>query len=114
MEIKFEGIADIQKKLAKNIQLDDVKRVIKHNGAELQRKAQANADFKKGYQTGQTKRSIGLEIGDGGLSAKVEPTTEYAPYLEFGTRFMEAQPFMKPAYNEQMKQFKSDLQKLVK
>lgn len=113
-EIKFEGIADIQKKLAKNIQLEDVKRVIKHNGSQLQRKAQANADFKKGYATGQTKRSIGLEIGDNGLSAKVEPTTEYAPYLEFGTRFMEAQPFMKPAYNEQMKQFRSDLEKLMK
>ncbi len=112
--IKFEGISDLQKGLAKKIQLDDVKRVVKQNGSELQRGTQRNADFKKGYQTGTTKRSIGLEFTDGGLTAEVEPKTEYAPYLEFGTRFMEAQPFVKPAWEVQKEQFKKDMDKLVK
>lgn len=112
--LKIEGLSDLQKGLAKKIQLDDVKRVVTQNGGELQEKMMRNADFKKGYQTGTTKRSITLTIKDNGLTSEVEPTTEYSPYLEYGTRFMEAQPFVKPAYEVQKEQFKKDLDKLVK
>ncbi len=112
--IRIEGLEELQKKLKKNANMDDVKKVVRHNGSQLQQKIQQKADFKKGYQTGTTKRSVSLEIKDGGLSAESGPTTEYAEYLEFGTRFMEAQPFVKPALEEQSKKFESDLQKLVK
>ena len=112
--ITIKGLDKLQKALKENVTLDDVKKVVKHNGSELQRKMQQNADFAKGYQTGTTKRSIGLELQDGGFTAKVAPETEYSPYLEYGTRFMEAQPFVKPALEEQEKQFKSDLEKLMR
>lgn len=112
--IRIEGLEELQKKLKKNANMDDVKKVVRHNGSQLQQKIQSKADFKKGYQTGTTKRSVGLEITDGGLTAESGPTTDYAEYLEFGTRFMEAQPFVKPAMEEQAKKFESDLQKLVK
>ena len=113
-KIKVIGLDKLEKALKDNVTMDDVKRVIRHNGAGLQSTMQKKADFDKGYQTGATKRSIVLNITDGGLTAEVEPTTEYAPYLEYGTRFMEAQPFVKPALNEQTKKFKNDMQKLVK
>lgn len=113
-QIKFEGLAELKKGLAKKIQLDDMKRLVKQNGSELQEKTMQNADFKKGYQTGTTKRSISLEFKDDGLTAEVEPGTEYSPYLEFGTRFMDAQPFVKPAWEVQKEQFQKDMQKLVK
>lgn len=113
-KIKVEGLDDLQKALKENVTMNDVKRVVKQNGAELQEKITRNADFKKGYQTGTTKRSISLEIKDSGLTAESAPETEYSPYLEYGTRFMESQPFVKPAYNEQKKQFKSDMQKLTR
>ena len=112
--IRIEGLEELQKKLKKNANMDDVKKVVRHNGSQLQQKIQEKADFNKGYQTGTTKRSVGLEITDGGLSAESGPTTEYAEYLEFGTRFMEAQPFVKPAMEEQSKKFESDLRKLMK
>lgn len=112
--IRVEGLEKLQKQLRKNANMDDVKRVVRQNGSELQRKIQSNADFDKGYQTGTTKRSVDLDIKDGGLTAESGPTTEYAEYLEFGTRFMEAQPFVKPAMDEQSKQFESDLRKLMK
>ena len=114
MKLKVEGLKELQKALKDNVTLDDVKRVVKQNGSELQRKTQDNADFTRGYATGQTKRSIGLEYTDGGFAAEVEPKTEYSPYLEYGTRFMDAQPFVKPAYDEQVQQFKKDMQRLVK
>lgn len=119
--IKVTGLEELQKCLKENATLNDVKKVIKHHGAELQSRAQDKADFRGHYEgkkfvppTGNLKRSIGLEIIDGGFTAEVEPTAEYAGYVELGTRFMEAQPYLKPAFEEQKKQFESDMQKLAR
>ena len=120
-DIKIVGMEKLQKKLKKNVRMDEVKRVVRHNGAEMQEKAQRNTEQFKGYQnpdprkrpTGTLKRSIGLEITDSGMSAEVEPTAEYAPYVELGTRFMEAQPYLKPAFDDQKEKFKRDMKKLV-
>jgi len=113
-KLKVEGLDKLQKALKDNVTMEDVKRVVRQNGSELHHKMQDKADFTKGYATGATKRSIGLEIIDSGFTAEVEPKTEYSPYLEYGTRFMEAQPFVNPALEEQKAQFKKDMQKLVK
>lgn len=113
-KIKIDGLEELEKKLKANATLDDVKRVVRQNGAELHKKMQSKADFKMGYQTGTTKRSIGLEIKDSGMTADVGAETEYSPYLEYGTRFMDAQPFVRPSLEAQTEQFKSDMQKLVR
>lgn len=109
-EIKFEGIAKLNKGLKKRMDMSTVKTVVKKNGSEMQKKAQRNAPV----DTGNLKNNIGLEISDGGMTATVEPTAEYAPYVELGTRFMEAQPFLKPAFEEQKKQFEKYLKELVR
>ena len=108
-DIKIVGMEKLQKKLKKNVNMEDVKRVVRHNGAEMQEKAQRNAPV----DTGTLKRSIGLEITDSGMAAEVEPTADYAPYVELGTRFMEAQPYLKPAFDDQKEKFKKDMKKLV-
>lgn len=108
-DIKIVGLEKLQKKLKQNVQMGDVKRVVRHNGAEMQAKAQQNAPVDTGY----LKRSIGIEITDGGMAAEVEPTADYAPYVELGTRFMEAQPYLKPAFDEQKEKFKKDMKRLV-
>lgn len=107
--IKVVGLEKLQKKLKQNVQMEDVKKVVRHNGAEMQAKAQQKAPV----DTGTLKRSIGLEITDGGMTAEVEPAAEYAPYVELGTRFMEAQPYLGPAFDEQKEKFKKDMKKLV-
>ena len=112
--LKIEGLDKLEKRLKENVTMDDVKKVVRQNGGELQKKIQRNADFTQGYQTGTTKRSVGLEFKDGGFTAESGPETEYSPYLEYGTRFMEAQPFVRPALEEQAKQFQSDMKKLVR
>lgn len=109
-EIKFEGIAKLNKGLKKRMDMSAVKDTVKLNGSEMQKKAQRNAPV----DTGTLKRSIGIDISDGGMTATVEPTAEYAPYVELGTRFMEAQPFLKPSFEEQKKQFEKDLKELVR
>ena len=120
-KIKLEGMEKLQVKLKKNVQMSKVKQIVKDNGAALQEAAQRKAPVGTpqstgipGYVGGKLKQSIGLDITDGGLTAEVEPTADYAAYVEYGTRFMEAQPYLKPAYDEQKKKFVKDLNELVR
>lgn len=83
-KIKWEGLEDLQKKLRENVSMNLVKKTVQQNGQELRSKIQEKAEFTKGYQTGQTKRSVNLEIKDGGFTAESGPTTEYAPCLKIG------------------------------
>lgn len=119
--IKITGIDKLQMKLKKNVQMSDVKKVVRKNGSELQKKAQKNAPVGTpqstgipGYVGGTLKRSIGLDITDGGMTVEVEPLAEYAAYVEYGTRYMNAQPYLKPAFNEQKERFKQDMRKLAR
>ncbi|WP_040985531.1 HK97-gp10 family putative phage morphogenesis protein [Oceanobacillus jeddahense] len=112
--IRFTGIADLSRGLKERAKLDDVKRAVKVNGAELQRKMVREAVFVKGYSTGATRQSITLEILDNGFTAKVAPSTFYSIFLEFGTRFMSPQPFVGPAFFFQRAQFIKDIDRLLK
>lgn len=108
--VKIDGFDKLEAKLKRNMDLGAVRTVVRKNGADLQEKAQENAPV----VSGTLKRSIGLDITDSGLTAEVEPMADYAAYVEYGTRFMEAQPYLKPAYDEQKKKFVKDLNELVR
>ena len=108
-EIIFKGLVELQDALRDKTKLESVKKIVKLNGSEMQQQAQRNAPV----DTGTLKRSIGLNVSDGGMTAKVEAKTDYAPYVEFGTRYMNAQPYMKPAFNQQKGKFKRDLDRLT-
>ena len=93
--IKVNGLDQLNAKLRKNMDLNVVKTVVKKNGADLQKKAQRYTPV----DTGALKRSIGLNIKE---------------YVEYGTRFMESQPYVRPALGEQKQIFKKDLEKVMK
>lgn len=119
--VRIDGFDKLEAKLKRNMNLGAVRTVVRKNGADLQTKAQENAPVGTpqstgipGYVGGKLKQSIGLDITDGGLTVEVEPTADYAAYVEYGTRFMEAQPYLKPAYDEQKKKFVKDLNELVR
>ena len=90
-----------------------VKEIVKKNGASLNQQMVKNAVFKGGYSNGDTRRSINILIEKGGLMARVKPLTKYSPYVEYGTRFMDKQPFVKPAFQKVKKEFVNDLKKLT-
>ena len=76
--IKVVGMEKLQKKLKKNVDITEVKRQVKKHGGQLQEKAMRNAPVGTpestgipGYIGGTLKRSIHLEIADGGMSADV-------------------------------------------
>lgn len=125
--IKVNGLDQLNAKLRKNLDLKATKTVVRHNGAELQKKVEKNTDNFKGHYewvkgeglkfvtpSGNLKRHVTLSIKDSGLTAVVEPEVDYAEYVEYGTRFMEAQPYLKPALDEQKRIFKSDLEKITR
>ena len=118
--IKVEGLDKLRKQLKKNITLDDVRAVVRHNGRILQGevvKHSGEKTFNKGYFTGAIKQDVsahGYKEVDGGLTVHVGTTKEYGPYLEHGTRFMDKEQFIKPSLDIVEPKFKADMKKLVK
>ncbi|MEK1451095.1 hypothetical protein HC021_08175 [Limosilactobacillus fermentum] len=47
------------------------------------------------------------------MTVSVGPTTDYFPYLEYGTRFMSAMPTLKPAFDVQSQMFINELKRLM-
>ena len=114
MAIEFNGLEELSAALRDKAELSVLKMVVKEHGSRLQSEMMRQANFTQGYQTGTTKRSIKLKIEDNGLTARVKPGTEYSPYLEYGTRKMTAQPFVRPALESVKEGFKADLERLVR
>lgn len=118
--VMITGVNTLSDKLKKNIEMDAVKKIVKDNTLELERKMKRNANFKGHYKdgkqvepTGATRRSIESKISRNGITGIVGPKTHYSYYLEFGTRFMRSQPFVGPSYRQQKAIFLSDMKKLV-
>lgn len=112
--MRIKGTQALKKGLKESANLDDVKLLIKYHTSELENRMKNKASFTQGYQTGTTKRSINSEFYEDGMEGRVKPTTEYSPYLEYGTRKMKAQPFVGPAFYEQDKLFRKDLKRIMK
>lgn len=113
-DIVIEGADELVRNIAKRVSRDRVNGVVRKNGAQLQQKMMNNASFTRGYQTGFTKRSIMLNLEPLHLSGTVGPGSDYSPYLEYGTRHMDAQPFVRPSAREQSPIFLSDMKNLIR
>ncbi len=50
------------------------------------------------YKTGLLRRSITHEVSE--LEGAVGTNVEYAEHQEYGTRYMDAQPYLRPAVDE--------------
>lgn len=108
-----KGSVDASKlkaKFKKMQNMTPLKKVVRINTAELQQKAQYSA----AVDSGNLKRSILLQIGNSGMTGRVESMASYSAYVEYGTRFMYAQPFLGPAFHEQKLLFFKDMEALVK
>lgn len=110
LTVAFKGQAELSAALMRKANMDAVKTVVRANGTRLQQWSKLKAPI----DTGTLFRSIDLQMRDSGLTAVVQPHTEYAAYVEFGTRKMAAQPYVKPAFNRVRSQFITDLQKLTR
>lgn len=108
--VQINGVGALQKALRSKATMKDVRNVVKVNTSEMNREAARLVPVDTGY----LKRSLTLTLMNSGLTGSVKPYADYAPYLEYGTRFMSAQPYMRPAFNKQKIKFISDLNRLMK
>lgn len=95
-------------KLRENVK-PAIQKIVKQNVSEMDREAERIVPV----DTGTLKRSFMRTYQDDGMTGIAGVTMEYGPYVEFGTRFMEAQPYIGPSFNKQVEQFKKDLKKLM-
>ncbi|GKS80729.1 phage head-tail joining protein [Ligilactobacillus pabuli] len=111
----IKGLDKLEQGLLKRAQVEAIKTIVKKHTTELQQKAMANASstYVKGYSTGATKKSIGIGFEDGGLTGITGLGLSYDPYLETGTRFMAAEPLLKPLFNQRKNMFISEIKKVV-
>ena len=110
MKVTMAGIEEISGKLKKNVRLDDVKRAVLTNGAELTRNSQRLAPV----DTGRLAGSINLSLEDGGLTAVTRDAVHYGRYVDLGTRFQRPHGFMSSSFMLQSEKFKRDMSMLVK
>lgn len=127
LQFELKGLEKLQAKLQRVAKMEEVEHIVEKHGEAMQKKAVNNASKFRGHYegrgknkhfvkpTGATKRSISVNSSKiDRFKYRVAPGTEYAIYVELGTRKMSAQPFIKPAFDDQKKLFKDDLERLVK
>jgi len=64
-------------------------------------------------RTGALRNSITVDFY-GIMSAQIGPHMPYAPYVEYGTRKMRAQPYLFPAFEEERPKFEEGLARAVR
>src|SRR5699024_9676639 len=114
MKIDIEGGDELVRNITKRVGRDRVNGVIRKNTIDEQRKMMRHATFDKDYQTGFTKHIISFDLLPLALVSEVSPGSDYSVYLEYGTRYMDAQPFVVPTRNEQAPIFLRDMKNLIR
>ena len=71
-------------------------------------------ESKSGYvRTGRLRNSISYGVDTSEPAVYIGSNVEYAPYVELGTSKMQARPFLKPAVENYVEQYKDLLQQAI-
>lgn len=114
VSVKIVGLEKLQRKLKRNASLRDVKTVVQMNGKRLEERIKQNTKtaFSRGYSEGFTADSASGRSFDDGLSYEAGIGMDYNPYTEYGTRHMEPEPVVTPAFEEVAERFRSDMKRI--
>ncbi len=64
--------------------------------------------------TGRLRNSVAFEVVDDENAVYIGTNVEYAPYVELGTRFMPARPFLRPAATEHGEEYRGLMEAAMK
>ena len=111
------GLGKIRRKLARvyDVSVTDIHWVLPEIGEIVRADAEAHLTPGHGYDTGKMAGSLAVgpveRKGAHTFFLKVGPTKEgwYSRFIEFGTRFMAAMPFLRPARDRNAGTFKTRL-----
>ena len=88
---------------------DKIKTVVQIAARNIEKDAKQRMTDWPAVDTGDTRGSIFVDPGTPSFSQRIGPTTEYAPFIEFGTSRMSARPFMIPALEKEAPRFQDAL-----
>ncbi len=101
------------------VYINDVKLAIKDHTAKtaersirLAQKTQLGGVFAKGYSKGYLRTTYRINEENYGMARRIIVGAEYGVYQEYGTRNMEAQPFMRPALEPQGRLFIEEIKQI--
>lgn len=122
IKVRDKGLAKLQTSLSRKRQnmLSRTQKIVTEYTGQCMKEAHTNAEpgkiFVKGYSKGNIRDNLGDRISVDGykITGEVGTTMLYAPYIEFGTRFCEAEPFIKPAVDKVEKKFTKACEAMLK
>lgn len=94
-QLEFKGLKELVKAIELASDLDPVKRLTKMHISRMARFSNQLAPIKTGF----LKRSLLTDITDNGLTGILNFYAEYAPYQEYGTRYIAGKFFLKQAFD---------------
>ena len=110
IELNKKDFARLQEGLNSGRIRKQVERIILYHTGDLHERSQRRVPVR----TGHLKRSATVGVSLPKLEGRVKYTAEYAGYLEKGTRYMAARPYLKPSLNEVEPKFIDDMKRIGK
>lgn len=110
VKVDVEGVEEVLGKI--DLTNAKMRKAIKELVGKTALNIQLGAKRRCPVRTGALRNSITVDFY-GTMSAEIGPHMPYAPYVEFGTRKMAAQPFLFPAFEEEKPKFEEGLKKAI-
>lgn len=102
----IKGVNQLSERFIKLVEnIEGVPDVVQKNAGAIRTDAKNLAPV----DTGELKKSIRKYQEFGGMVGRITAYTDYAEYVELGTRKKNAQPFLKPALEKNKPKFKEDM-----
>jgi HK97 gp10 family phage protein len=98
IDVEVEGVRELREKFRRMLRSAEVD--VDRKLEVIASKIEADAARLCPVDTGRLRASITHRVERGRHVAYVGTNVEYAPYVEFGTRKMRAQPFLRPALHK--------------
>lgn len=111
--ISWDGLDALDEALANQQNMNTVKKVVKKHTANLMTATQQAVPV----DTGHLKQSAQIQISRDGFTGSVTyggGLVNYAAYVEFGTRFMDARKYVGVPFMSERMKFIDDLRDLAK
>jgi len=112
ISVAIKGLDGLKSKLL-NL-LPKVREGTRQAVAETALLIESDAKLFAPVDTGRLRASIHAEIASDGLRATVIAEANYSVFVEFGTRYQRAQPFLFPAYEKNRLAFVAALKRNIK
>lgn len=106
--LSFKGLGDLQDAIVLASDLKPVKELTQTHLARMARFSNQLAPHKTGF----LKRSLTTSIADEGLTGILDYYAEYAPYQEYGTRYIPGKFFLKRAFDIESSLYLSNVERM--